>query len=218
MTRPFTVQVGVQRPTIANIRHCGGRNARPGPGEGHRGGQRGLRRLEKLDRSCLATVIHRCGLRGRRCRIRGETIRSRFPDGITEHGEPPVVTLTGPVRPAAVEVSGGRVTVRIVHERGTVTSEICDPPHPAANKPLVTVRRRPDGAPEVEVTGGTRQECGSSTSSSAPGVSAPPNHQSRTTPPLRRESGPALSGRSRPGGPGASRPFRTRFQQQEASP
>ena len=76
------------------------------------------------------------------------------PGRFTEHGEPPVVTLTGPVPPGAVEVSGGRMTVRIVHERGTVTSEICDPPHPAANKPLVTVRRRPDGAPEVEVTGG----------------------------------------------------------------
>ena len=87
-------------------------------------------------------------------RIRGETARSPFPGRFTEHGEPPVVTLTGPVPPGAVEVSGGRMMVRIVHERGTVTSEICDPPHPAANKPLVTVRRRPDGAPEVEVTGG----------------------------------------------------------------
>ena len=77
------------------------------------------------------------------------------PGRYSEHGGPPLVTLTGPVPPGAVEVSGGRVMVRIAHERGTVTSEICDPPHPAANKPLVTVRRRPDGAPEVEVTGGS---------------------------------------------------------------
>ena len=76
------------------------------------------------------------------------------PDRFTEHGEPPIVTLAGPVPPGTVEVSGGRVLVRIAHERGTVASEVCDPPHPPGNKPLVTVRRRPDGAPEVEVTGG----------------------------------------------------------------
>ena len=43
------------------------------------------------------------------------------PDRFSEHGEPPVVT-TGPVPPGAVEVSGGRVLVRIVGEPGTVTS------------------------------------------------------------------------------------------------
>ena len=50
------------------------------------------------------------------------------PDRFSEHGEPPVVTLTGPVPPGAVEVSGGRVLVRIVAESGTVASEVRDPP------------------------------------------------------------------------------------------
>ena len=76
------------------------------------------------------------------------------PDRFTERGEPPVVTLTGPVPPGAVEISGGRVLVRIATEAGTVTSEGCDPPHPPANKPLVTVSVGPDAKPRVQVTGG----------------------------------------------------------------
>ena len=46
------------------------------------------------------------------------------PDRFTERGEPPVVTLTGPVPPGAVEVSGGRVLLRFSnrsrhgHQRG----------------------------------------------------------------------------------------------------
>ena len=76
------------------------------------------------------------------------------PDRFTERGEPPVVTLTGPVPPGAVEVSGSRVLVRIATAAGTVTSELCDPPHPPGNKPLVTVSVRPDGKPLVKVEGG----------------------------------------------------------------
>ena len=57
-----------------------------------------------------------------------------MPDRFSEHGEPPIVTLTGPVPPGAVEVSGGRALVRIVHDAGTVTSEVCDPPHPAGEQ------------------------------------------------------------------------------------
>ena len=64
------------------------------------------------------------------------------------------MTLTGPVPPGAVEVAGGRALVRIVHDTGTVTSEVRDPPHPPANKPLVTVSLDTEGRPSVEVTGG----------------------------------------------------------------
>ncbi len=77
------------------------------------------------------------------------------PGRFTEHGEPPVLTLTGPVPPGAVEVSGGRALVRIARAAGTVTSELRDPPHPPANKPLVTVSVGPDGKPRVEVEGGS---------------------------------------------------------------
>ena len=76
------------------------------------------------------------------------------PDRFSEHGEPPVVTLTSPLPPGAIQVSGGRVLLRIENDSGTVTSELRDPPHPPGNKPLVTVRRRTDGAPLVEVSGG----------------------------------------------------------------
>lgn len=77
------------------------------------------------------------------------------PGRFSERGESPVVTLTGPVPPGAVEVSGGRALVRIARAAGTVTSELRDPPHPPANKPLVTVSVGPDGKPRVEVEGGS---------------------------------------------------------------
>ena len=76
------------------------------------------------------------------------------PDRFTEKGEPPVVTLTGLRPPGGIEVAGGTVRVRFVEHAGTVTTEVTDPPAPPDNKPLVTVRRRTDGAPDVTVSGG----------------------------------------------------------------
>ena len=76
------------------------------------------------------------------------------PGRFSEHGEPPVVTLSGPVPPGAVEVSGGRALVRISRAAGTLTSELRDPPHPPANKPLVTVSVDPEGRPDVRGEGG----------------------------------------------------------------
>ena len=79
-----------------------------------------------------------------------------IPDRFTERGEPPVLTLTDPCLPGAgaIEVSGGRVLLRFKTPDATITSELVDPPHPPGNKPLVTIRRRDDGAPDVTVTGG----------------------------------------------------------------
>ena len=77
------------------------------------------------------------------------------PGRFSEYGEPPVLTLTGPVPPGAVEVSGGRALVRIVQERATLVSEVRDPPHPPANKPLVTVSVDASGRPDVRVEGGS---------------------------------------------------------------
>ena len=76
------------------------------------------------------------------------------PDRFTEKGEPPVVTLTGLRPPGGIEVSGGAVRIRIIEDAGTVTTEAADPPAPPGNKPLVTVARRADGAPDVAVSGG----------------------------------------------------------------
>ena len=79
-----------------------------------------------------------------------------IPDRFTERGEPPVLTLIDPGRPGggAIEVSRGRVLLRFETPEATLTSEVSDPPHPPGNKPLVTIRRRDDGAPDVTVTGG----------------------------------------------------------------
>ena len=73
------------------------------------------------------------------------------PDRFTERGEPPVVTLTDPggAGGGAVEVSRGRVLLCFETPGATLTNELSDPPHPPGNKPLVTIRRRADGAPDV---------------------------------------------------------------------
>ena len=44
--------------------------------------------------------------------------------------------------------------IRFAEPAGTVTTEISDPPPPPDVRPLVTVRPRADGAPDVTVTGG----------------------------------------------------------------
>ena len=76
------------------------------------------------------------------------------PDRFTEKGEPPVVTLTGLRPPGAIEVAGGTIRIRFVEHAGTVTTEVTGPPAPSGNKPLVTIGRRADGAPDVAVSGG----------------------------------------------------------------
>ena len=65
-----------------------------------------------------------------------------------------VVTLTGLRPPGGIEVMGGTVRIRFVEDAGTVTTEVTDPPAPPGNKPLVTIGRRADGAPDVTVSGG----------------------------------------------------------------
>ena len=150
MTKPWTVQcsymshvantVTVEADTLEEALEKAIEAANEDPG-----------RLE-IDRPCQR-LAYRRSLRGRRRRPVGGR-HGAGPDRFTERGEPPVVTLTGPVPPGAVEVSGGKVLVRISTEAGTVSSEVCDPPHPPANKPLVTVSVEPDGKPRVEVTGG----------------------------------------------------------------
>ena len=77
-----------------------------------------------------------------------------IPDKFAERGAPPLVTLTGPRPPGGVEVTGGTVRIRFVDDAGTVTTEISDPPPPPCNKPLVTIRRRPDGTPDISIRGG----------------------------------------------------------------
>ena len=76
------------------------------------------------------------------------------PARFTEKGEPPVVTLTGPRPPGGIEVTGGTVRIRFADRAATVTAEVSGPPPPCGSKPVVIVRRRPDGAPDVEITGG----------------------------------------------------------------
>ena len=76
------------------------------------------------------------------------------PDRFSERGAPPLITVIGPGPSGGIDVAGGTVRVRFVEDTGTVTTEITDPPPPPGNKPLVTVRRRADGAPDITIRGG----------------------------------------------------------------
>ena len=62
--------------------------------------------------------------------------------------------MTGLRPPGGIEVAGGAVHIRFIEDAGTVTTEVTDPPTPSDNKPLVTIGRRADGAPDVTVSGG----------------------------------------------------------------
>ena len=61
-----------------------------------------------------------------------------------------IIILESALRPSEIIVYLGNAG----EDAGTVTTEAADPPTPPGNKPLVTVRRRTDGAPDVTVSGG----------------------------------------------------------------
>ena len=102
---------------------------------------------------CGPSFVDACGI-GRDTDLWDRDASLPVPARFTEKGEPPLVTLSGPRPPGGLEVTGGTVQIRFEDGAGTVTTEVSDPPPPPANKPVVTVRPRPDGAPDIEVTGG----------------------------------------------------------------
>ena len=75
-------------------------------------------------------------------------------DKFAEHGPPPLVTLGADCPHGSLEVTRGTVRVRFVDPAATVITELSDAPPPPENKPVVIVRPRPDGAPDVLVVGG----------------------------------------------------------------
>ena len=78
-----------------------------------------------------------------------------IPETYTRDGPPPIVTVDLTRPQGTMEVAGGTFRMRFLHPGFAVATEISDPPPPPGNKPLVTVVRRPDGTPEISVTGGT---------------------------------------------------------------
>ena len=83
----------------------------------------------------------------------GATPRSPFRT-VSEKGEPPVVTLTGLRPPGGIEVRGRHRPYSFRRRRRHGHDGGADPPAPPGNKPLVTIARRADGAPDVAVSGG----------------------------------------------------------------
>ena len=76
------------------------------------------------------------------------------PDKFAEHGPPPLVTLGADCPHGSLEVTRGTVRVCFVDPAATVTTEVSDPPPPPGSKPVVIVRPRPDGAPDIFVSRG----------------------------------------------------------------
>ena len=105
------------------------------------------------------------------------------PDRFSEHGEPPIITVTDPARPdGAIEVTRGRVLLRFKGDSGTVTAEVADPPHPPVNKPHVTVSLDARGnlTPRFTTAG---LSCASSTGRPPAPPSAPATAGAGSTPP-----------------------------------
>lgn len=80
--------------------------------------------------------------------------RLPVPARFSEHGEPPLITLDPLSAQGTMEVTRGTVQFRFAGPCATVTAERSAAPPPAHNKPIVTVTRRPDGAPDIDVRGG----------------------------------------------------------------
>ena len=83
-----------------------------------------------------------------------DATRLPVPDEFREEGAPPLVTLDPNCPHGTLEVTRGAVRFRFVNAAATVTTELTDPPPPPQNKPVVTVKRRPDGTPDIMVQGG----------------------------------------------------------------
>ena len=76
-----------------------------------------------------------------------------IPDEFRENGTPPLVTLDPDCPHGTIEVTRGTVRFRFLNAAATVTTEISNPP-PPQNKPVITVKRRPDSAPDITVQNG----------------------------------------------------------------
>ena len=83
-----------------------------------------------------------------------DATRLPVPDEFREDGTPALVTLDPTCPHGTLEVTRGTVRVRFVNAAATVTTELSDPPPAPQNKPVVTVKRRPDAAPDIMVQGG----------------------------------------------------------------
>lgn len=76
------------------------------------------------------------------------------PAAFSLSGEAPLVTVDPQCPHGNFEVTRGTVRFRFLHPAATVTAERSATPAPPRIKPVVTVTRRPDGPPDVDVRGG----------------------------------------------------------------
>lgn len=76
------------------------------------------------------------------------------PARFTEASSPPLVTIDPHAPRGTIEVTGGTVRVRFLDTPATVTAEMSDPPPPPHNKPVVTITRRADGPPDIDIRDG----------------------------------------------------------------
>ena len=151
--KPWTVQCSYAG-YWANTVTVEADHARRGAGEGHRGRQPGATPGARSITAATPSSMPRARAPTRTPGSRDASLP--VPDRFTEHGEPPVVTMTDPARPdGGIEVTRGRGAAPVPERRrGTVTAEMRGPPHPPDSTPLVTVRRGSDGRPDVTVTEG----------------------------------------------------------------
>ena len=81
--------------------------------------------------------------------------RLPVPDRYSQHGPLPLITIHDPGTPQqTLQIDRGQVLVRFETPDGDVTTKRAAQPPAPGDRPTVVIRRRPDGAPDVEVHDG----------------------------------------------------------------
>ena len=83
------------------------------------------------------------------------TTRLPVPPEYSEFGPPPVLTILDAGTPQeTLQITRGVILFRFKTPHGDITAERSDHLPSPNTRPSVTIRRRPDGAPDIEVTNG----------------------------------------------------------------
>ena len=76
------------------------------------------------------------------------------PDNYAKDPPPPLVTIDPTKDHPSIEVTRGTVRLKFVTPSSTLTTDICHSPPPRPTKPVIVIKPRPDGAPDVSVAAG----------------------------------------------------------------
>ena len=76
------------------------------------------------------------------------------PDRYSKEPPPPLITIDPTNDQPSIEVTRGTVRLRFVTPSSTLTTDVSASPPPRPTKPVIVIKPRPDGAPDVTVAAG----------------------------------------------------------------